>query len=207
MTGFNESGIDPVLPWRRNRQRGWRLRKLSARPSARIAMSLVMAILCIRAAAADQTTLKASVRYTADSVPQTLFGAWKRTRYITQSTVDAMIGQTEEGAWVIFRNGRRMMLRNPETGAETSVRIESVSEETVVFSYDTQRSDGCRCHERLTLTPNRDGSDLNGFQVKICHHPKRMAPYYQAFAKVHGVRAPALPPLESIQKLGNQLSP
>lgn len=145
-----------------------------------------------------EPTLNAYVNY-GDMVPQDLFGAWKRVRHIEKASAGDIEGTTEEGHWVIYRDGKRIVLQNPETGIETEVQVEKVSNGTAVFNYDRHLSNGRWCHEQLTLTPEEKGTVLSGFQVKECFEPsadkKENISYYQVFARVTGVRDQSLPPI------------
>jgi hypothetical protein len=145
-----------------------------------------------------ETTLKAYINY-GDLVPQELFGFWKRTRYIEKSSAGEMEGVVEEGNWAIFRDGKRIVLQNPETGVQTEVQVESVHNGTAVFNYNKKLANGNWCHEQLTLTPENEGMALSGFQVKECYQPtqggKGFTAYYQAFARVNGLRDQSLPPI------------
>lgn len=145
-----------------------------------------------------EPVLKASVNY-ADQVPQDLFGGWLRTRHIEKASIGDVAGTTEEGRWTIFRDGHRIILQNPDSGAETEVTVENVFKSTAVFNYNKQVGANRWCHEQLTLTPGDNGRTLDGFQVKECYQSKLgekvSEPYYQVFARVTGVRNQVLPPL------------
>jgi hypothetical protein len=160
-----------------------------------VVVSLFTGVLAVVQA---EPALKAYVNY-GDMVPQDLFGAWKRVRHIEKASAGDIEGTTEEGRWIIYRDGKRIVLQNPETGVETEVQVEKVFNGTAVFHYNKQLSAGRWCHEQLTLTPEEKGMVLSGFQVKECFEPspdkKGQVSYYQAFARVTGVRDQSLPPI------------
>jgi hypothetical protein len=152
-------------------------------------------------------TLKAYVNY-ADLVPQALFGSWLRTRHIEKSNAREMIDRVEEGAWVIYRDGDRVMLQNPDNGVETQVEVDKVSDGTAVFHFKRQLAQGRWCQEQLNLTADEDGTRLRGFQIKECYQPVKSEAqgaaasadayesYYYAFARVQGRRNESLKPVQ-----------
>jgi hypothetical protein len=152
------------------------------------------AFICVHA----EPAIKAYVNY-GDMVPQDLFGTWKRVRHIEKANAGDIEGSTEEGRWVIYRDGNKIMLQNPDTGSESEVQVEKVFNGTAVFNYDRKLSSERWCHEQLTLTPEEKGTVLTGFQVKECFQrfadKKEATSYYQAFARVNGVRDQSLPPI------------
>ena len=159
---------------------------------------LVFSTVSIAWSAHAEMLLKATANY-ADNVPTDLFGNWTRTRHIEKSSVSGQQNTTEEGQWVIFRDGKRIVLKNPETGAETEVHVENVLNETAVFNYNKSLSNGRWCHEQLTLTPGDNGQTLQGFQIKECYvspSGQKPEPYFQAFARVSGFRHQSLPPIQ-----------
>lgn len=145
-----------------------------------------------------EPALKAYVNY-GDMVPQDLFGSWKRVRYIEQASAGDIEGTTEEGRWIIYRDGSRIILENPDSGAATEVQVKSVLNGTAVFTYEKKLSQGRWCREQLTLTPEDQGMMLTGFQEKECFESsakqKEGASYYKASARVTGVRDRSLPPI------------
>jgi hypothetical protein len=142
--------------------------------------------------------IKAYVNY-GDMVPQDLFGAWKRIRHIEKASTGNIEGTDEEGHWVIFREGSKIMLQNPDTGGSSEVQVEKVFDGTAVFNHRTERANSGWCNEQLTLTPENKGNALSGFQVIECFRPssdkKTAISYYQAFARITGVRDQSLPPI------------
>lgn len=142
--------------------------------------------------------IKAYVNY-GDMVPQDLFGAWKRVRHIEKESTGNLEGAVEEGRWIIYREGKKIMLQNPDNGTQSEVQVEKVFDSTAVFNLNKQLTNGRWCHEQLTLTPEQKGTALSGFQVKECFQPspdkKEPVSYYQAFARVTGVRDQSLPPI------------
>lgn len=136
--------------------------------------------------------LSARINYAA-LVPDALLGHWSRTRYIERSSAHEMVDRTETGIWIIVRRNDRILLRNPDSGAETEATVDSVVDKTAVFHFDRQLPNGFRCHEQLSLTPENNGAELRGYQIKECYRPAAdspdgFEPYYQAVARVKGTR-------------------
>lgn len=142
-------------------------------------------------------TLQGQINY-ADLVPKAIFGNWDRVRKIEKSSAREMVNRVEAGEWEIYKRGDRIMLRNPETDMETEVSVHSVVNDTAVFNYKKEMSQGMWCFEQLTLKAESEGTALSGYQVKECYRPNKwqgMAdePYYYAFARVNGTRRQELP--------------
>ncbi|MBY0402551.1 MAG: hypothetical protein K2X66_01525 [Cyanobacteria bacterium] len=147
-----------------------------------------------------KTILKGNINYSdeVEQIPDEMFGTWQRTRTLTYSNFPDQYTSLEMGYWTIAEDGNQITLKNPESGAATTIHVASIQGNTVKFKYRSALWDGTPCVEELILSADEDS--LVGTQRKVCKAGYNTQ--YTATARVSGQRLDHGPAL-SIFKTAN----
>lgn len=161
-----------------------------------LALGLCMASMAGWCEAYEENTgnrllITGAVSYDAE-VPEEIYGTWHRSRILVESNFPERFQKIETGYWTISKSEDRLTLSNPETGASTTVHVESVNHNTATFHYVSSLTDGTPCKEELVLTAADDS--LKGTQKKVCSVSSRQQ--YYVIAKVEGYRLDQGPAIE-----------